>query len=158
MMDAAIDTVDDGIGLALQLVMQATVDQPPEDGFGRFGLDREVGKWPLGPGHHRPVHGLDDVATCGEFAQRVFDARLQRPDSRSQFVRDTQTLQRLGSADQPSAHFGVSRFRRSGSQIGDPCIVVGKAAQGLVKAGPALGLHLGVEPGGDLTRRPWPKF
>ena len=98
-MDAAVDAVDDGIGFALQLVMQAAIDQSPEDRFGRVGLDGEVGERPFGAAPHGAVHGLDDVAARREIAKRLLGAGLHRPDRRGELLGDAEPFERLRAAD-----------------------------------------------------------
>ena len=81
-----VDAFDDGVGRALQLVMQAALDQSAQDWLGRLVAvkreARDVG-FMIGPAH-RPVHDLDDVAADAEVPQRWLDARLQRPLRRAE--------------------------------------------------------------------------
>ena len=71
MMGAAVDPVDHGIGFAVQLVVQAAVDQPADDrrrrGAAIDGIVADAAVLAaLGEG---AVHGLDDVAAHAEIAQ-----------------------------------------------------------------------------------------
>ena len=83
MMRAAIDAFDDRVGRAFQLVKKASRNKPPEHGNGgALAVQRELRDVGLAAGAgHRPVHRLDDVAADAEIAQRLFDARLQRPQA-----------------------------------------------------------------------------
>ena len=72
-MGAAIDAVDHGIGRALQLVVEAAVKEPADNGIadafaGEHIVRRAAFDAPLG---ERPVHALDDVAALAERAQVV---------------------------------------------------------------------------------------
>ena len=71
MVGTPVDAVDDGVGRAFQLVMQAALDQPAENGLCELvAVKREAGDVRLAflpP--HRPVQRLDDVAADAEVAQ-----------------------------------------------------------------------------------------
>ncbi|MET4297144.1 hypothetical protein ABIB06_000907 [Bradyrhizobium sp. LB8.2] len=71
MVRASVYSVDHGIGLARQFVMQSPIDQPSDDlGHRLSPFDDVVGnaaRFPtLGEG---TVHGLDDIAAHAEVAQ-----------------------------------------------------------------------------------------
>ena len=95
MMGAAIDAGDDRIGGALQLVVQAALDQPAEHRIGwLLAVQSEAADVRLVPaGAHRLVHGLDDVAPDAELAQRLVrgpasaSSRPARPAPRGRGVR-----------------------------------------------------------------------
>jgi hypothetical protein len=100
MVRPAIDPLNDGVGGAFQLVVQATLHQAAEHGIA--GVVAMEGKacdvrLAAGPGHD-PVHGLDDIAPNPEIAQGRLKARLQRPAGRGDPFGQAQAFELVGSA------------------------------------------------------------
>jgi hypothetical protein len=85
---ATVDAVDHGIGRALQLVIEAALDQPADDRnieafagqhvAARAALDAAFGE--------RAVHALDDVAALAELAQRHLGLIVDHPLAGSDFT------------------------------------------------------------------------
>ena len=94
-MGAAVDAVDHGIGRALQLVVEAAIDQPADDGHvealagehvaRRAALDAAFGQ--------AAVDALDDVAALAELAQRRLGVFRQRPLARADLVGEAERFQ-----------------------------------------------------------------
>ena len=101
MVRASVDAVDDGIGRALQLVVQAMLDQASQDGlYGLVAVKREAGDVGLAScPAHRPVHRLDDVAPDGEITQGRLEAGLQGPLRRADLFSQTEALELGGTAE-----------------------------------------------------------
>ena len=81
---AAVNSFDDRIGLARQLVMETALDQPPDDpAVFVFSVQREGCKGAFcAASTHRFVQGLDDVAALAERAQGRFAICGQGPARR----------------------------------------------------------------------------
>ncbi len=78
MMDPAIGAVDHGIGLSRQFIVQAALDQAPDD---RFACCTIMHREAAGLGgetlpRHGPVHRLDDIAAGAKVAQRLLQPGL----------------------------------------------------------------------------------
>ena len=101
MMEAAINSVDDGIGLAGQLVVQTALDQLAENGRSGRILDGEVGLR-ASMATCGAVHGLDDVAPYREIAQRLFHTGLQLPYGWREPLGQSEPLQCLGASNHPA--------------------------------------------------------
>ena len=101
MVRAPVDAVDDGVGRAIQLVVQAALDQASQDGLcGLVAVKREAGDVGLAScPAHRPVHRLDDVAPGAEVAQGRLKAGLQGPLRRADLFGQTEALELGGTAD-----------------------------------------------------------
>lgn len=81
MVGAAVGAVDHCIGFARQLVVQAAIDQPPDDRrLSAAAFDDIVGDGAilttLGEG---AVHGLDDVPAKPKVAQVAFGVEADHP-------------------------------------------------------------------------------
>ena len=98
-------TVDDGIGRAIRLVVQAALDQTSQDGLcGLVTVKREAGDAGLASRPaHRPVNRLDDVAPDGEITQGRLEAGLQGPQRRADLFGQTEALELGGTAEHQSA-------------------------------------------------------
>src|SRR3546814_14802388 len=84
MVCAAIDSIDDGIGAARQLVVEATFDKASDDRFAWNVLMQGQCRYikPPAVAAHGIVHRLDDVVAHRKIAQCVFGTRLQSPHRR----------------------------------------------------------------------------
>ena len=132
MVSTSIDSVDNGVGGALELVIEPARDKPPDKLRGRVSaIERKVSVVPLDALIGKPaVNALDDV---GPLAQRAHDGLgvlRQTPLRRSEGFGDAKALKLFHTAD----HGGASvRFRSSvdaGSKINNPIIprsLTGKA-------------------------------
>ena len=151
MMGAAVDAFDDGIGGSLELVVQPALDEPAEHLIGAaVAMKSETGDVRLAAGAgHRPVHRLDDVAADPEVAQRLLEARLQRPRGRADLLGEAQPFELLRAAEHQPARFRIL-VGGAGAQIGDAAVLIRDVAQGPVEAGPALGVDLLLQGGADL--------
>src|SRR5580658_3143955 len=94
MMGSAVDAFDDRIGRAPQLIVEASRDEPSEDGGGRFvTVKGEPGDiWVAAGAGHCAMNGLDDVAARSKIAQSLLEARLQRPARRPDLFRQAESL------------------------------------------------------------------
>src|SRR3546814_11762453 len=83
MVCAAIDSIDDGIGAARQLVVEVTFDKASDDRFAwnvlMQGHCRYIKPPPVAA--HGIVHRLDDVVAHRKIAQCVFGTGLRSPRS-----------------------------------------------------------------------------
>src|SRR3546814_15978022 len=84
MVCAAIDSIDDGIGTARQLVVEATFDQASDNRFAWNVLMQGQYRYIKSPAFaaHGMVHRLDDVVAHRKIAQCVFGTGLQRSEER----------------------------------------------------------------------------
>ena len=104
-MRSSIDPLDDRIGRAFQFVMQSALDQAAEHGICRFlAVQGKAGDIRLAANNaHRPMHGLDDIATNREVTQLVLDTRLQRPAAGCNLIGKTEAFQSGCPADHQAA-------------------------------------------------------
>ena len=72
---------------------------------------------------HRPMHGLDDVSSNREIAQRVLDARLQRPVPGRDLFGKAKALQLSNATNHQPPQLGIAA-RAAWPQIGDTCALV----------------------------------
>ena len=152
MVGPPVDAFDDDIGGALELVVQAALDQPAEHRLGRLvAVKREAGRRRARDSRpaHRPVHRLDDVAADAEVAQRRLEAGLQRPSCRADLFGEAEPFELGGAAEHQPAQFGVLSGA-AGAQVDDAAALVGDVAQRAIEAGPALGLDLLLQGGPDF--------
>jgi hypothetical protein len=99
MVRPAIDPLNDGIGGAFQLVVQATLHQAAEHGIaGVVAMEGKACDVRLAAGAgHEPVHRLDDIASHPEIAQRWLEARLQGPAGRGDPFGQAQAFELVGT-------------------------------------------------------------
>ena len=98
---AAVDAVDHGIGRTLQLIVEAAIDQPADDGHvealagehiaRRGALDAALCQ--------AAVDALDDVAALAELAQRRLGGLVHRPLARPDLMGEAETLQMPQASD-----------------------------------------------------------
>ena len=105
MVRAPVDAVDDGVGRAIQLVVQAALDQASQDRLcGLVAVERETGDVGLvTPGSHRAVHRLDDIAADAEVAQGWLKAGFQGPLRRADLLGETEAFELGGATDHQPA-------------------------------------------------------
>ena len=145
MMDAAIDTIDDRIGFARELIEQPAFYQPADDGIvGSVLMHRKApGLGAANLARHGAVHGLDDIAALAQRAQLALKIAAESPARRAVRVRQPEPFERCGPADQQCA----IRTRVTGwvrPQVDEAAIVL-KALQTAVETGPALGADLAAQ-------------
>ena len=143
MMGPAVHAFDDGIGCALELVVQPARDEAAEHLIGGgVAMQSEPGDVGFAAGAgQRPVHRLDDVAADREVAQRLLQAGLQRPGGRADRLGKSQPLELLRAAQHQPPQFRVL-IGGTGAQVGDAAALIRDVAQGSVEAGPALRVDL----------------
>jgi hypothetical protein len=144
MVRTPVDAVDDGVGRAFQLVVQAALDQSAKDrlcglvAMKRVGGDVGLAFCPA----HRPVHRLDDVAAHPVVAQGGLEAGLQGPLCGADLVRPDPGV-RAWRRDQSSA--SVARdLRPRRPVVGRRLLRLHQRdiAERSVETGPALGPDL----------------
>ena len=147
---AAVDPVDDGIGGALELIMQPAFDEAAEDGIGRLlPVEGEAGDIRFAiAGAHRPVHGFDDVAAYAEVAERGFEPGFDEPLRRADLFGEAEAFKPGGATDQPPAKVWV--FTGAWAQVGDASAFVGEVAERPVETGPAFGRDLFLQPRANI--------
>ena len=109
MVGATVRAIDDGIGLAGQLVMEALVHQPANDGRGgRAGLDDVVADPTfqpiLGEG---AVHRLDDVTSHAEIAEALLRFKSDHPLAGTSGRGEPHGLQMLEAANHEPAGLSI---------------------------------------------------
>ena len=158
MVRAAIDTIDDGIGTARQLVVEATFDQASDDRFAWNVLMQGQCRYikPPAVAAYGIVHRLDDVVAHRKIAQCGFGTGLQRPHRRPFARRQSQLFQFGGAAQKQPAHFGIGVA--AWTQIDKACGILTQAFKLPVKTGPALGIDLAFERGADVQLGARPQF
>jgi hypothetical protein len=109
MMRPPIDAFDDGVGGALQLIIQPARDQSAEHRVGGLvAMHSEAGDVRLATGAgHRPMHSLDDVAADSELTQRLLEAGLQGPASRPDLLCQAQAFELCGAAEHETGQIGI---------------------------------------------------
>ena len=156
MVRAPVDAVDDGVGRALQLVVQAALDQASQDRLcGLVAVEREAGDVGLAScPAHRPVHRLDDVAADAEIAQGRLEAGLQGPLRGTNLFRQAKPFKLGGATDHQTAKLGIFAGA-AGAEVGDAAALVGDVAERSVETGPTLRLDLLLQSSADflLTAR-----
>ena len=149
MMTATVDPIDDRIGAAGQLIMQAAINQLANDCLAGFWGKAVIGNTSVDAAlRHRLVHPLDNVAARSEFAQGLLCVTRKCPLSRRNFLRDTKMLQ---LAEPP--HFermGHIRLNAGIRSHVDQAIALNRACQITVNIGPAFGLNLPFERTADV--------
>lgn len=150
-MGASVGAVDHGIGGALQLVVETTVDQPADDRIvealtgkhvaGRAALDAALGQ--------ATVNALDDVATLAQLPQRRLGILGHDPLSGADLIGEAEGLQLAEAADLHRMEFvGLAVRERGEIDDAGAIAVAGKLA---VKIGPALRVDLPFEIAADLV-------
>ena len=159
MVRATVEAVDDGVGRALQFIVDATLHQPAQDRLGCLvAVEREAAEvgLPLGCAH-RPVHGLDDVAADAEIAQGWLEAGFQSPLRRADLLGRAEAFELGGPTNHQTAKLGIFAGA-AGAEIGDPALFVGDGAERSVEAGPTLGIDLFLKGVADLALAARPQF
>ena len=124
MVSTSVDSVDNGVGGALELVIEPARDKPPDKLRGRVSaIERKVSVVPLDALIGKPaVNALDDVGLLAQRAHDGLGVLRQTPLRRSEGFGEAVALKLFHTAD----HGGASvRFRSSvdaGSKINNPII------------------------------------
>jgi hypothetical protein len=147
MVRAPINCVDDRIGFAGELVVQAFCDETAYEGP-VAAVNSVVGDWTIDTICSQDlVHGLNDVAANSEIAKRGFSVSADYPLGWSRICSKSHAFEAL----QPSYHKAanlrvgwtwVDRF--DGPRI-DETRFVRLASEDRIELGPAIGLHLTFE-------------
>lgn len=157
-MGPPVHAVDDGVGCALQLIVEAAIDQAADDRdiqalvsehiAGRGPLDASLGQ--------AAVDALDDVAAFAELAQGRLGGGVHRPLTRPELVREAETLQTPQSPDLERFEWIrlASRVRRDV----DDAVLIGIPDELPVELSPALGIDLALERAADVEICARPKF
>mgnify|MGYP003643338614 FL=1 len=157
-MAPAIDTIDDGIGCPLQLVIETPLDQTTDDG----NIEPLRGKHKArGPALDPPVrqgtmHPLDDVATLPHLAQDCLGIVPDVPLRLSDLVGDAEHFQPAQPPDlQCVKRIRLPiRIRRHVEDARTPCI----PQQLTVELRPALGPDLSLKCPADVEIATWAQF
>ncbi len=150
-MGPSVRAIDDGVGRALQLVVETTIDQAADDGIvkalagehiaGGAAFDAALGQ--------ATVDALDNVATLAQFAQGHLGILGHGPLAGADLIGEAERLQLAQAADLHRVEFvGLAvRVRREIDDTG-AVAVSGKLP---VKVGPALRVDLPFEIAADLV-------
>jgi hypothetical protein len=116
---ASICSVDHGVGLASQFVMQSPIDQPSDDLGSRLStFDDVVGNATRFPTlSEGAVHGLDDVAAHAEVAQVTLGLEADHPFPGRSWCRKTHLLQMLEAANHQAPGLGIGAAGIVGAKI-----------------------------------------
>lgn len=155
---ASVDTVDDGVGCAAQLVVETAIEQPPDNGcieaFGGQDITARPALDPaLGQG---AVHSFDNVATLAERAQGRLGPVVNHPLILGNLIGKTKGFELAQAAD-------LLHVILVGRPIGTWGKIDGAgarhvAAQLTVKLGPAFGFDLPLQIAADVEIRPRAEF
>ena len=151
MMRAAVDPVDDGIGLAGELVVQSAFDQPSGHALAAGSrVHREASSIAaMLLCSYRPVHGSDDVSAIAELAKRRLQVMRQRPAGGSDFFGQSHAFEHLRTAQQECAILAPARCAL-GPEI-DDTVRVPLFVEAAVETGPALGVDLAAKRLSDIA-------
>ena len=94
-MGAAVHAVDHGVGRPLQLVVEAAIDQPADDGRveALAGEDVARGRALDAAFRQAAMNAFDDVAALAELAQRRLRGLVHRPLARPDLMGEAEALQ-----------------------------------------------------------------
>ena len=152
MVSTSIDSVDNGVGGALELVIEPARDKPSDKLRGRVSaIERKVGDVPLDALIGKPaVDALDDV---GPLAHRPHDGLgvlRQTPLRRSEGFGEAKALELFHAADHGGASVRLRSSVDAGSKINNPIIPRSLTGKRAIELGPAVRLDLSVEIAADL--------
>ena len=158
MVGASVDAIDDGIGRALQFIVEAPIDQPADNRrIETFGRQHIAGRSALNAAfRQRPVHPLDDVTAFTEFAQRRLGLAVDHPLAGADLDGEAERFQLVQPSDLERMIFvgpGLSVGRHVDDARG--VRIAGKLA---VELRPALGLDLSLKSAVNVEIRPRPQF
>ena len=150
MVGAAVDAIDHSISGALQFVVEAAIDQPPDDrrieAFGRehiarrSALDTAFGQ--------SAVHPFDDVAPLAESTQCGLGLVVDHPLARTNLLGETKGFQLAQASDFQGMEFiGLLAGNRRNV---DDAVVAAVTNELAVELGPAFGLNLAIEIAADV--------
>lgn len=113
-------------------------------------MDGEVGWRTLGVEvGYGAMHGLDDVATQAEVAQRRLGPGLEAPGRRPKLFSKAEPFERLGAADHQATQVGVRPTARR-AQVEDAPTLIACRLKCAVEPGPALGGDILLQTRSDL--------
>jgi hypothetical protein len=152
MVSTPVDSIDDGVCSALELVIEPARDKPPDERLRReFAIERKVSDAPFDALTGKAtVDALDDVVP---FAQRAHDGLgilRQAPLRRSEGFGKAKALEFLHAADQGSASVCVRLGVHARPKINNPIIPCSRTGKRAIELGPAVCLDLSVEIAADL--------
>ena len=153
-----LNAIDHRIGGALQLVIEAAGDEPPDNSVIKTFTSEDEARRPAFNAVicQRPVHALDDVAALTKRAQGGFCLVVNDPLPRANLMGEAEGFELA----QPSNLQGmelVGLLARNRREVDDAGIapVAGKLA---VELGPAFGFDLPLEGAADVEIGAWSQF
>ena len=160
MMSTSVDPVDNGVGGALEPVIEPARDKPPDDWRRRVCvIERKVSDAPFDALIGKPaVDALDDV---GPLAQRSHDGLCvlrQAPSRRTERLGEAKALELVHAANHGGASGRLRSSVNAGSKINNPIIPRSLTGKRPIELGPTIGLDLGVEVATDLEVASRPKL
>ena len=152
MVSKSVDSVDDGVCGALELVIEPARDKSPDELRGRAStIERKVSDAPLDALIGKAaVDVLEDVVP---FAQRAHDGLgvlRQAPLRRSEGFGKAKAFELLHAANQGGASVRLRSSVGAGSKIYNPIIPCSLTGKRAIELGPAVRLDLSVEIAADL--------
>src|SRR5579885_3215131 len=150
-MGAAIDAVDDGVGGALQLVVEPAGQQAADDRLVQALAGQHVARRPAFEAALREatMNPLDDVAPLAELAQAFLGLIGDDPLTRPDLLGEAETLQLAKAANLQRVELvGLAAGMRREIDDARPMGVVRELA---VDVGPALGFDLALQRGADVA-------
>ena len=160
MVSMSVDSVDDGVCGALELVVEPARDKPPDELRGRVSaIEREVSDAPFDVLIGKPaVDALDNVSSLAHRPHDGLGILRQAPLRRSEGFGKAKAHEFFHAADQGGASVRLRSSIDGGSKINNPIIPCSLTGKRAIEPGPAVCIDLSVEIAADLQVAPRPEF
>src|SRR5215467_10604350 len=152
MVSAPVHAVDHGVGCAVELVIEASGDQPP-DGWRRCvpAIECEVDNTPidslLG---ESAVDALDDVAALAECPHHGLRILRQEPSRRTKRLGKAKTFEFVHTADHGCASVSIRSGAGTGTNVYNAIVLGSLPREHAIELGPPVGFDLSLEIATDL--------
>ena len=152
MVSTSINSVDNGIGGALELVIEPARDKPPDELRGRVSaIERKVGDAPVDALIGKPaVNALDDVGLLAQRAHDGLGVLRQTPLRRSEGFGKAKAFELLHAANQGGASVRLRSSVDARPKVDNAIMLRSLAGERAIELGPAVRLDLSVEIAADL--------
>ena len=160
MVSTSVDSVDDGVGGPLELVIKPACDKAPDERLERaFAVQRKISDIPLDALIGKPaMDALDDVVSLAHCPHDVLGILRQAPLRRSKGLGKAKALEFLHAADQGGASVCVRLGVDARPKVDNAIMLRSLGGEHAIELGPMIGVDLGVEIATDLEIASRPEF
>ena len=153
MVSTSVDSVDNGVGGALELVIEPTRDKPTDDWRRPVSvIERKVSDAPFDVliGEFA-MDALDDVGPLAQRSHDRFCVLRQAPSRRAKRLGEARALEFLHAANQNGASESLCSRVGARSKVDNTIMLRSLAGERAIELGPTIGLDLGIEVATDLA-------